>query len=242
LEQALEHGRRWCLEDYGMRRHRTTQRLPREYFEAVERPVLLPAPTEPYDIPTWSRPKVARDQHAQVAKALYSLPRQYRGHYLDARADRHTVRFYQGRSLVKTHPRVGPGQRQSDASDFPPDKAAYALRDVDFLARKAAEHGESVGRFATKLLEGPLPWTRMRRVYALLGLARRYGGERLLVGSMWKPRLWAYSRKARFSLGASGSAWSTIALVLSGMITLNTPPKNSQAASQASMAVSVVSL
>lgn len=179
LEEAFEHGRQWCLEDYGMRRHRTTQRLPREHFEAVERAVLLPAPTEPYDIPTWSRPKVARDQHAQVAKALYSLPRHYRGHYLDARADRHTVRFYQGRTLVKTHPRVGPGQRQTDASDFPPDKAAYALRDVDFLAKKAAEHGESVGRFATKLLEVPLPWTRMRRVYALLGLARRYGDERL---------------------------------------------------------------
>jgi hypothetical protein len=179
LEEAFEHGRRWCLEDYGMRRHRTTQRLPREHFAAVEQPALLPAPTGPYDIPTWSRPKVARDQHAQVAKALYSLPRHYRGQYLDARADRHTVRFYQGRTLVKTHPRVAPGQRQTDASDFPPDKAAYALRDVDFLARKAAEHGESVGRFATKLLEVPLPWTRMRRVYALLGLARRYGDERL---------------------------------------------------------------
>jgi len=179
LEHTRDHGRHWCLEDYGMRRHRTTQRLPREHFEAVERPALLPAPSEPYDIPTWSRPKVGRDQHAQVAEALYSLPRHYRGHYLDARADRHTVRFYQERSLVKTHPRVGPGQRQTDAADFPPDKAAYALRDVAFLARKAAEHGDSVGRFATKLLEGPLPWARMRRVYALLGLARRYGDERL---------------------------------------------------------------
>jgi transposase len=179
LEHTRDHGRHWCLEDYGMRRHRTTQRLPREHFEEVEQPALLPAPTEPYDIPTWSRPKVGRDQHAQVAKALYSLPRHLRGQYLDARADRHTVRFYQGRTLVKTHPRVGPGQRQTDASDFPADKAVYALRDVAFLARKAAEHGESVGRFATKLLEGPLPWTRMRRVYALLGLARRYGDERL---------------------------------------------------------------
>jgi transposase len=179
LEQAFDHGRRWCLDDYGMRRHRTTQRLPREHFEAVERPALLPAPKEPYDIPSWSEPKVGPDQHAQVAKALYSLPRHYRGQYLHARADRHTVRFYEGRRLVKTHPRVGPGQRQTDATDFPPEKAAYALRDIDFLARKAAEHGESVGRFAQKLLEGPLPWTRMRRVYALLGLARRYGPERL---------------------------------------------------------------
>ena len=53
------------------------------------------------------------------------------------------------------------------------------MRDVDFLARKAAEHGPSVGDFAKALLASPLPWTRMRQVYALLGLAKRYGDSRL---------------------------------------------------------------
>jgi hypothetical protein len=32
---------------------------------------------------------------------------------------------------------------------------------------------------ATALLDGPLPWTRMRRVCALLGLVRRYGDARV---------------------------------------------------------------
>ena len=50
---------------------------------------------------------------------------------------------------------------------------------MDFLKRRAAQHGEAVGRFADALLEGPLPWTRMRRVYALLGLCRRYGSARV---------------------------------------------------------------
>jgi hypothetical protein len=36
-----------------------------------------------------------------------------------------------------------------------------------------------VGRYAAALLEGPLPWTRMRRVYALLRLVRRYGEARV---------------------------------------------------------------
>jgi transposase len=179
LEQAREHARRWCLEEYGLRRHSTTQRLPREHFDAEEKPVLLPAPAEPYDIPVWNEPKVCPDQHAAVAKALYSLPRQYRGKTLRARADSHTVRFYDGQSLVKTHPRVPPGKRQTDPSDFPPEQAAYALRDVEYLARKAAEHGKSAGRFAKALLEGPLPWTRMRRVYALLGLIKHYGPARV---------------------------------------------------------------
>jgi hypothetical protein len=53
------------------------------------------------------------------------------------------------------------------------------MRDVDALRRQAASYGDAVGRFAAGLLDGPLPWTRMRRVYALLGLARRYGAARV---------------------------------------------------------------
>ena len=48
-----------------------------------------------------------------------------------------------------------------------------------FLQRQAQRHGPSVGRLAEMILEGPLPWTRMRRVYALLGLARKYGDTRI---------------------------------------------------------------
>jgi transposase len=179
LEQARIRGRVWCLEEYGLRRHTRTQRLPREHFENEERAVLLRAPTEPYDVPVWAEPKVARDQHAQVAKALYSLPTRYVGKILRARADRTTVRFYDGTLLVKAHPRMPAGKRSTDPSDFPAEKTAYALRDVGYLARKAAEHGPSVGRFAQRLLEGDLPWTRMRQVYALIGLAKRYGSSRL---------------------------------------------------------------
>jgi transposase len=179
LEQALAHGTGWCLEEYGMRIHSTTQRRPREHFEAEERAALLPAPTEPYDIPEWSKPKVGPDQHAAVLKSLYSLPWTYRRKRLDARADRHTVRFYYGRELVKVHPRVAPGQRHTDPGDFPPEQAACALRDRAFFERRAAEHGANVALFAKRLLDGPLPWTRMRQAFALLGLVRRYGAERV---------------------------------------------------------------
>jgi transposase len=178
--EARAHGRQWCLADYGMRRHTRTQRLPLEHFEAEEKARLLPAPTVPYDIPLWCEPKVAPDQHAQVAKALYSLPFEYRRRKVLARADRTTVRFYNDAGVVfKMHPRMPPGGRSTDPADFPAEKAAYALRDVAFLEAQAQKHGHAVGRFAKELLAGPLPWTRMRRVYALLGLARRYGSKRL---------------------------------------------------------------
>jgi hypothetical protein len=179
LEQAQERADRWCSNEYGQRRHTRTQRMPLEQFEAEEKPALLPAPREQYDVPLWCEPLVARDQCAQVAKALYSLPTRFVGKRLRARADRITVRFYDGASLVKTHARQVPGGKSIDASDYPEHKTAYALRDVAFLEQQARKHGEAIGRFAHALLEGPLPWTRMRRVYALLGLAKRYGDARV---------------------------------------------------------------
>jgi len=97
------------------------------------------------------------------------------GKKLRARADRHVVSFYDNGQLVKTHMRQPAGGRSTDSTDFPQEKTAYALRDVKALERQAERHGAAVGRFAHELLDSPLPWTRMRRVYALLGLVRRYG-------------------------------------------------------------------
>lgn len=179
LEEARRHAREWCLTEYGMHRHTRTQRMPLEHFTTEEKGCLLPAPQEPYEVPLRATPKVHRDQHAAVAKALYSLPRVFVGKTLEAVATRTTVRFYDERVLVKIHPRMLPGKRSTDPSDFPAEQAALAMRDIDFLRRQAAQHGEAVGRFADAILEGPLPWTRMRRVYALLGLCRRYGSGRV---------------------------------------------------------------
>jgi hypothetical protein len=180
---TLEHARIravvWCREEDGLRRHARTQRRPREHFEAVEQVALLPAPTAPYDIPLWSTPKIARDQHAQVARALYSLPTKYVGRRLRARADRATVRFYDGAVVVKVHVRQPPAGRATDPADFPAHKTAYALRDVAALEDAATTHGRAIGAYATALLAAPLPWTRMRRVYALLGLVKRYGAARV---------------------------------------------------------------
>ncbi len=49
------------------------------------------------------------------------------------------------------------------------------MRDLTKLIAAAANHGENVGIYAERLLDDPLPWTRMRSLYRLLGLVRRYG-------------------------------------------------------------------
>lgn len=169
----------WCNEAAGMRVHGTTQLHPIEAFRATEAPLLLAVPKSPYDIPLWADPKVHRDFHCEVARSLYSVPYTLVGKYLKARADSKTVKFYLSGQLVKFHPRVGPGQRSTDPADFPPGKDIYAMRDLDQLARKAAVAGPAVGEYAAALLGHPLPWTKMRQVYRLLGLVKKWGAERV---------------------------------------------------------------
>jgi Mu transposase, C-terminal domain len=116
---------------------------------------------------------------AVVDKAFYSLPTQFCGKKLRARLDNNLVRFYLDYKLVKTHPRQAPGGRAIDRNDFPAEKTPYAMRDVDFLCQEAAKHGEHVRLFAVELAACDLPWTRMRQIYALLSLGKKYGSTRL---------------------------------------------------------------
>ena len=169
----------WCRQRAGMRVHGTTQLRPAEQFRLEEQPVLAPAPAAPYDLPIYATAKVHRDHHIEVAKALYSVPGNLIGTRVDVRADRSLVRVFSRGQLVKVHPRQAPGGRITDPEDLPSDKTAYAMRDLDKLQRIAAGHGEAIGVYATALLDIPLPWTKMRQVYALLGLVKKWGPERV---------------------------------------------------------------
>lgn len=149
-----------------------------EVFTTEEQALLLPVPGA-YDVPMFKTVKVHRDFHAEVAKALYSLPEQWIGTALDVRADSELVKFYHRGTLVKVHPRQPPGGRSTDRADLPEHKAVYALRDLTTLIATCSAHGPNIGIYAERILDDPLPWTRMRTVYRLQGLVRRYGAGRV---------------------------------------------------------------
>ena len=179
LADAQRRATEWCATIAGLRIHGTIQARPAEVFALEEAHLLLPAPTEAYDLPTYPRPKVARDHHIEVDKALYSIPGNLIGHHVDVRADRSLIRVFHRSQLVKVHVRTHAGGRRTDPADLPAEKTTYALRDIEHLKRMAAGHGDAVGAYAAALLDTPLPWTRMRQVYALLGLVKRWGAERV---------------------------------------------------------------
>jgi len=178
LADAQRAAEAWCANTAGTRIHGTICARPAEVFTAEEAPRLLAVPG-PYDVPLFRAVKVHRDYHAEVAKALYSLPECWIGQYLDVRADGELVKFYHRGVLVKVHPRQPAGGRHTDPHDLPEHKVGYALRDLDRLIAACAAAGPHVGIYAERILDDRLPWTRMRTVYRLLGLVRRYGAERV---------------------------------------------------------------
>jgi transposase len=179
LPEAQRAAEAWCAGRAGQRIHRTTRCRPAELFALEEAPRLAPAPVFPYDLPVYASPKVHRDHHIEVAKALYSVPGNLIGKHVEVRADSKLVRVWHRGELVKTHPRARAGGRVTDPADLPDGTAAYAMRDIGYLQRLADECGPATGAYAAAILDHPLPWTKMRQVYALLGLARKWGPARV---------------------------------------------------------------
>ena len=177
IADAQRRAAQWCRTRAGMRVHGTTRQRPAEVFAQLEAPALLPAPEQPYRVPAWSEAKVQRDFHVRAQNAFYSVPHRLIGQQVSVRADGTLVKIYHRGQVIRTHPQQPAGGRVSDPADFPPGTDIYARRDVDKLAKMAAARGEAIGIYAARILDTPLPWTRMRAVYALIGLARTYGSD-----------------------------------------------------------------
>jgi len=165
----------WCRGRAGLRTHRTLQAQPAVVFAEHEAGVLLPAPAGPYDLPLYRSAKVHRDHHIEVAKALYSVPGDLIGTHVDVTATRVLVKVFAAGQLVKVHPRQKPGGRVTDPADLPSEQTDYAMRDIASQRRKALRLGDNIGALVDLVLDGPLPWTKMRHVYKLFRTVERYG-------------------------------------------------------------------
>lgn len=108
LAEAQRRAEVWCRDTAGMRTHGSTAARPLEVFDEDEAPILLAVP-QVYDVPIFKQVKVHRDFHAEVAKALYSIPGQWIGSTLEVRADSALVKFYLRGTLVKVHPQPAGG-------------------------------------------------------------------------------------------------------------------------------------
>ena len=169
---------RWCREVANQRPSRPLERVaPQVVFDVEEAAALLALPASPFELASWSTPKVGPDIHVKVGKALYSIPWPHLGKVLDARQGARIVEFYLDSQLVKTHRRIETG-RQTDHSDYPPEKVAFMMRTPAWCRRRAADLGDAVAEVVATLMEVNALY-RLRQAQGVVGLADTYGPDRL---------------------------------------------------------------
>jgi hypothetical protein len=69
VHEANRHLWRWWVEIGGRRVHGTTQRIPLEVFDQVERAALGPVPPTPWELAEWKKAKLHADCHVVFAGA-----------------------------------------------------------------------------------------------------------------------------------------------------------------------------
>jgi transposase/predicted nucleic acid-binding protein len=178
-DHAQREAIRWCRTTAGLRLHGTTRKRPLVVFEQEELKTLLPLSVERFDVPVFADCTVHRDHHIQFKKATYSLPTQYIGKEVFVRGDSALVRIYYQQQLIRTHPKKKPGERSTIYEDYPKEKSAYAMRDVNYYINTAKVNGEKQGAFMSRLLAGDVPWAFLRQAQSLLRLNDKYGAARV---------------------------------------------------------------
>ena len=168
----------WSLHVAGTRPHRSLDGAqPRVVFGAVEAPALLPLPAAPFELARWLSPKVGPDCHVVVDRVLYSVPWRHIGERVDARVTDMVVQVYARGELIKTWPRATRG-RCTDPADYPPEKVAFFMRTPVWCRNQAEGLGEHVAELVGGLLADHT-LHHLRAAQGILGLAERYGADRL---------------------------------------------------------------
>jgi transposase len=178
LEAMQAEAARWSLEVAGRRACRPLEgAAPAAVFEAVEKDALRPLPAGPFVLATWATAKIGPDIHAQVDKVLYSVPWRHIGKTADVRITATMVQFFIGGQLVKSHPRKIRG-KQTDFSDYPPEKIAFHMRTPAWCRRQATGIGPSCEYLIAELLADNALY-RLRAAQGVIGLADKHDPSRL---------------------------------------------------------------
>jgi transposase len=177
-QAIVEGARRWCTEVAGKRTPRILEgRTPHEVFVSEEADVLLRLPATPFELATWSHPKVAPDAHVRVGRTLYSIPYRLIGERLDARGTAQLVQFFYRGELVKTHAFQARG-RKTDWADLPEQRAAFWRHTPVWCRAQAATIGPAVDTLVGELLAINALY-RLRQAQGILRLGDRVGDHRL---------------------------------------------------------------
>jgi transposase len=175
LRERVEQFNNRVQRKYGLSR--------RQKFDAGERSVLLPLPSEPYEICEWSSAKLHWDCFAQVGKNFFSAPYALRGKELAVRITPTHVEFFYQLDRVASHKRPPSNQQGRyfrEDRHLPPAHQAI----LEFIPQKCIADASAIGPETRALIEHLVtdarhPLMYLRRCLGILRLKGSFGPERL---------------------------------------------------------------
>jgi transposase len=166
------------LNDRQMRRYGESRR---QLWVRLERPALLPLPSEPFTYGEWKTATVNVDYHVEIDRHYYSVHHGLLHEKVEARVTATTVEiFFRGRrhtSHVRSYVRSG---HTTKPEHMPKAHQKHLEWSPSRILHWASTIGEKTEALARAILESrPHPEQGYRSCLGILRLGKRYGDERL---------------------------------------------------------------
>ena len=153
----------------------------KEAFDALDRPVLRPLPTEPYEFAQWKKVRVNIDYHVEIEGHYYSVPHQLCGQQLNARISADCIECFQQRKRVASHLRSFQKRRHTTVIDhMPKGHREYAEWTPQRLINWAKKTGPKTAAITEAILASRQHAQQaFRSAMGLINLGKAYTPERL---------------------------------------------------------------
>jgi len=171
-----------CLADLNERRVlRQFGKTRRQLFEEIDAPNLKPLPAEPWICAEWKRCRVGLDYHIAIERHHYSVPHRFARREVEARITARTVEIFLGGERIAVHMRSsGNGRHTTVPEHMPSSHRRYREWTPAKIREEAARIGPMLSLLVEKIIEDrPHPEQGYRSCLGIIGLARRFGPERL---------------------------------------------------------------
>jgi len=151
------------------------------WFEAQEKPHLLPLPSAPFELATWSKAKVNIDYHVVVDGHFYSAPYTLIHQQLDVRLTDKTVELFKSGQRVAAHLRsYKSGAATTLAEHRPKSHQKHLEWTPSRMIQWAATIGPECAKAVEKILQDrPHPEMGYRSCLGLIRLNEAVGTSRL---------------------------------------------------------------
>ena len=166
----------WLRDEYGQRKHGTTQMKPYPVYLQEERPALRALPERPFEIACWKNAKVHPDQYVQFNKQAFSVPQSYVLRSVWVRGTEKTIQIYFENHLIQQHVRTE-RYRHTDLSNFPENVRAALDEGIPlYLQEQAGKIGPQFKKCIRSVLQVNA-FINMRRAQGLVKTGKTFPSE-----------------------------------------------------------------